>query len=51
MKTTQPKPSKELPMSAKAFDKIMSKALQVKPEEVAPKKPTKTKAKKKRASK
>lgn len=49
MKTTQPKPDKELPMSAKAFDKIMRKALQVRPEDVAPKKPAKSK--KKRAAK
>ena len=51
MKPAQSKPDKELPMSAKTFDKIMRKALQVKPQEVAPKKPAKDKAKKKRASK
>ena len=48
MKTAPSKPGKELLMNATAFDEIMRKALQVRPEEVTPKK--RVKAKKKRAS-
>lgn len=48
MKAAQSKPSDELSMSAKEFDRIMGQALKVKPEDVKKQKPAaKTKAGKK----
>ena len=44
MKAGQPKPAEEFRMSAKEFDRIMGRALQVKPK--VPKRATKTARKK-----
>jgi hypothetical protein len=51
MKAGQPKPADELRMSSKEFDRIMGRALQVKPQAQKPKRATKTARKKLNASK
>lgn len=53
MKAGEPKPADELRMSSKEFDRIMGRALQVKPETRKPKRSTKPKpaAKKRTAEK
>ncbi len=51
MKTGQPKPADELRMSSKEFDRIMGRALQVKPAAQKPKRAAKAARKKRSASK
>jgi hypothetical protein len=51
MKAGQPKPADELRMSSKEFDRIMGRALQVKPEAPKRKQATKTARKNRSASK
>ncbi len=51
MKAGQPKSADEMRMSSKEFDRIMGRALQVKPEARKPKRARKTARKKRSASK
>lgn len=51
MKAGQSKPVDEMRMSSKTFDRIMGRALQVKPEAQKPKRARKTARKKRGASK
>ena len=51
MKAGQTKPADELRMSSKEFDRIMGRALQVKPKAQKSKRATKTARKKRSASK